>query len=319
MTKLNILAFLGATLVGFAMASAQTSAAPQKPATSHKGPAATKTEASKPVSAAANASKAVLPTTEEVGAYMKRSFGYDPAVTWQIIDIRESVAPGIPEVIVSVNKGEPYHLFLVPAAQTALVGQMIPFGPNPYAAARAKLQGAFGPSRGGENNPKIDVVEFSDLQCPHCKAAQPIVEKLAADFPQVRFTFQQFPLPASLHPWALKAAQYADCAGQMDKDAFWKYVDAIFENQGGIALATADDKLKELAAANGLDATKIAACAASPQTDARIKKSLELGQSLNVNQTPTMFVNGRAVLGFANIPYDNLKQLVQFEIDHAGK
>ncbi|HZE80485.1 MAG TPA: thioredoxin domain-containing protein, partial [Candidatus Polarisedimenticolia bacterium] len=136
---------------------------------------------------------------------------------------------------------------------------------------------------------------------------------------QVRFTFQQFPLPASLHPWALKAAQYADCAGQMDKDAFWKYVDAIFENQGGIALATADDKLKELAAANGLDATKIAACAASPQTDARIKKSLELGQSLNVNQTPTMLVNGRAVLGFANIPYDNLKQLVQFEIDHAGK
>jgi len=65
-----------------------------------------------------------------------------------------------------------------------------------------------------------------------------------------------------------EAAQYADCAGQMDKDAFWKYVDAIFENQGGIALATADDKLKELAAANGLDATKIAACAASPQTDA---------------------------------------------------
>jgi protein-disulfide isomerase len=162
-------------------------------------------------------------------------------------------------------------------------------------------------------------VEFSDLECPHCKAAQPIVEKLEADFPQVRFTFQQFPLPASMHPWALKAAQYADCAGQMNKDAFWKYVDAIFENQGGIALATADDKLKELATANGLDATKIAACAVSPETDARIKRSLALGQTLSVNQTPTVFINGRMVSGLANIPYDNLKQLVQFEIDHAGK
>jgi protein-disulfide isomerase len=122
-----------------------------------------------------------------------------------------------------------------------------------------------------------------------------------------------------LHPWALKAAQYADCAGQMNKDGFWKYVDAIFENQGGIALATADDKLKELATANGYDAQKISTCAASPETDARIKKSQALGATLEVNETPTVFVNGRRVPGIANIPYDNLKQLVQFEIDHAGK
>jgi protein-disulfide isomerase len=307
MTKLHSFAFLSATLVAFALAAAQTTAAPKKPA-NHTAPAPAK--AGKPASA--------LPTTEEVEEDMKRSFGYDPGVSWQILDIRESPAPGVAEVIVSVNKGEPYHLFLIPGAQKALVGQMIPFGPNPYAATRTKLQGAFGPSRGGQN-PPINIVEFSDLQCPHCKAAQPVVEKLAADFPQLRFTFQQFPLPASLHPWAMKAARYADCAGQMNKDAFWKYVDAIFENQGSIALATADDKLKELATANGLDAEKIATCAASPETEARVKKSLDLGSSLNVNQTPTVFINGREVLGIAGIPYDNLKGLVQFEIDHAGK
>jgi protein-disulfide isomerase len=162
-------------------------------------------------------------------------------------------------------------------------------------------------------------VEFSDLECPHCKKAQPIMGKLAADFPQVRFVFQQFPLPASLHPWAMKAAQYADCAGQINKDAFWKYVDAIFENQGGIALATADDKLKELAIVNGLDAMKVAACADSPETAARIKKSTDLGASLEVNETPTVFINGRRVRGVADIPYEKLKELVQFEIDHAGK
>jgi protein-disulfide isomerase len=262
--------------------------------------------------------KAALPTVEEVEASMKRSFGYDPAVTWQVLDIRESNIPGLAEVLVSMNKQQPVHLYLAPGAQTAIAGQMIPFGPDPFASARANLKGAFGPSRGGQN-PPIDIVEFSDLQCPHCKVAQPVVEKLVADFPQVRFTFQQFPLPASLHPWALKAAQYADCAGQMNKDAFWKYVDAIFENQGGIALATADDKLKELATANGLDAQKISACAASSETDARIKKSLALGATLEVNETPTVFINGRRVPGIANIPYDNLKQLVQFEIDHAGK
>jgi protein-disulfide isomerase len=264
------------------------------------------------------APRTALPTTADIDAYMKRSFGYDPGVSWQVYEIRESPVPGLAEIIVSVNKGQPYHLYYWPKGQIAFVGQTIPFGPNPYASARAHLKDAFGPSRGGQN-PPIDIIEFSDLECPHCKAAQPILEKLYADFPQVRFIFQQFPLPASLHPWALKAAQYADCAGQMNKDAFWKYVDAIFENQGGIALATADDKLKELATANGYDAQKISTCAASPETDARIKKSQALGAALDVNETPTVFVNGRRVSGVANIPYDNLKQLVQFEIDHAGK
>src|SRR5438309_6270703 len=301
-------ALLTTVLFAFGMADAQT-ASPKKPATHAASAAASPQSTQK---------KAALPTTDEVEASMKRSFGYDPGVTWQILEIKESTIPGLAEVLVSMNKQQPVHLFLVPGSQIAIVGQVLPFGPDPFAPARANLKGAFGPSRGGQN-PPIDIIEFSDLECPHCKVAQLVLAKLFADFPQVRFTFQQFPLPASLHPWALKAAQYSDCAGQMNKDAFWKYVDSIFENQGGIALVTADDKLKELATAAGYDAQKISACAASAETEARIKKSLELGQSLNVNQTPTIFVNGRAVLGAGGIPYENLKQLVQFEIDHAGK
>ncbi|MGZ4866006.1 MAG: DsbA family protein [Candidatus Angelobacter sp.] len=315
MTRPKNIALLSLTLFAFGMANAQTSA-PKKPA-NHPSNAAATPPATKQAPTAVRA-KSWLPTTEEVEASLKRSFGYDPAVTWQILDIREATIPGLAEVQVSMNKQQPVHLYLAQGSQIAIVGQMIPFGSNPFAEDRAKLRGAFGPSRGGQN-PQIDMVEFSDLQCPHCKVAQPVVEKLVADFPQVRFTFQQFPLPASLHPWALKAAQYADCAGELNKDAFWKYVDAIFENQGGIALATADDKLKELATANGFDAQKIAACAASPETDARIKKSQALGATLDVNETPTVFINGRRVRGIADIPYDNLKQLVQFEIDHAGK
>jgi protein-disulfide isomerase len=313
MTQLKNFALLSFFTLAFIAGTAQTAAPKKSTAT----PAAQK-KAGPATTAAASPANSALPTTAEVDAYMKRSFGYDPGVAWEVLDVRASNVPGIAQIIVSVNKGEPYHLYYSSIAQTAFVGQVIPFGPNPYAAARAKLEGAFGPSRGGAN-PPIQIVEFSDLQCPHCKAAQPVVEKLQADFPQARFVFQQFPLPASLHPWAMKAAQYADCAGEMNKDAFWKYVDSIFENQGGIALATADDKLKELATAAGYDAQKISACAASPATEARIQKSLDLGQSLNVTQTPTVFVNGRAVLGVAGIPYDNLKNLVQFEIEHAGK
>jgi protein-disulfide isomerase len=262
---------------------------------------------------------ATLPSKDEVEAALKRTFGYDPSITWEIYDIRPSIIPGVPEVLVSVNKQAPSHIYMSPDRENAIIGNLIPFGSNPFAPARAKLQAADGPAKGPQT-PVISIIEFSDLECPHCKAAQPVLEKLATDFPQVRYVFQQFPLPASLHPWAMKAAEYSDCAAHADnKEAFWKYADSIFENQGGIALATADDKLKELATAAGLNAQQIAACATAPATDARIKKSMDLGQALEVNETPTVFINGRRVQSIASIPYEQLKGLVQFEIDHAGK
>jgi len=282
-------------------------------------PASQAQPSAKPKNSPTETAPMLLPGTAQIEAALKRTFGYDPSLSWQILDVHPSIAPGVAEVVVSFNKQPPYRLWITPDGQNAaVVADIFPFGSDPFAPAREKLQSAKGPSRGAQN-PAIYIVDFSDLECPHCKAAQPIVEKLVTDFPQVRLIFQQFPLPASLHPWAMKAALYADCAGRMDPAAFWKYVDAIFENQGGIALATADDKLKELAIAAGLDGQKIAACAATPETGERVKKSLELGESLGINETPTVFINGRRVKGIPNIPYDQLKMMVQFEIDHAGK
>jgi protein-disulfide isomerase len=293
-----------------------SSAFPQQGSTDKAAPQ----HASKPANSGAKeaSSPTLLPGTIEIDAALQRTFGYDPGMTWKILDIRESAIPGIAQVLVSINRQQPVQIYLSPDMQNAIIGEMIPFGPNPFAPTREKLKVADGPSRGA-GKPAIDIVEFSDLECPHCKAAQPILEKLVGDFPQVRYVFQQFPLPASIHPWAKKAAEYADCAARENKDAFWKYVDAIFENQGSIAAVTADGKLKELATGAGLDANKVSACAGTPETEARVDKSLQLGQSLDVNQTPTVFINGRRVAGIANIPYEQLKSLVQFEIDHAGK
>jgi len=300
MKSIGILIFV---LLSFTFVSAQSPA-----------PASKKDGAAKPVLA-----EATLPSKEEVDASLKRTFGYDPSITWEIYDIRSSVIPGMIEILVSVNKQAPSHIYLSPDHENAIIGSVIPFGTNPFASARAKLVAADGPAKGAQT-PVISIIEFSDLECPHCKAAQPVLEKLVTDFPQVRYVFQQFPLPASLHPWAMKAAQYSDCSARAgNKEAFWKFTDSVFENQGGIAAATADDKLKELATAAGLNAQQVASCAASPETDARIKKSMDLGQALEINETPTVFINGRRVQSIASIPYDQLKTLVQFEIDHAGK
>jgi protein-disulfide isomerase len=261
------------------------------------------------------AAKAKLPTEADVNEVLKRVYGFDPAIQWKIFIIRKSAVPGMTEVLVKVGE-DAQHLFITADGHYAINGNMMPFGPDLYAIPRKRLSAAFGPAR-GPDKPVATMVEFSDLQCPHCKEAQPIVEKLAADFPQMRIVFEQYPLPR--HPWARKAAQYADCAGLIDNGAAWKYIAAIYENQSGIALAVADEKLKELATAAGLDAEKLSACAATPATEARVQKSLDLGESLGVMGTPTIFVNGRLLDGVVGMPYEQVKAIVQYEINHAGK
>lgn len=257
-----------------------------------------------------------LPTDAEVDTALKRSFGYDPAVTWKILHISSSGAPGIADVFVLLNNKDFVHFYVIPSVQRAIQGEMVPFGPHPFREERQKLKAADGPAR-GPKNPAISIIEFSDLECPYCKAAQPTIDRLTADFPQVRFVFQNFPLP--IHPWAMKAALYADCASRQNPAAFWKFLDSTFENQGSIAAAIADERLKQLATGAGLDAGKISACAALPSTANRVKKSIALGKSVGVQGTPTIFINGRALPGLGGLAYDKLKSLVQFEIAHAQK
>src|SRR5262249_18728098 len=121
--------------------------------------------------------------------------------------------------------------------------------------------------------------------------------------------FQNFPLP--MHDWARKAAAYADCVGRSSPDSFWKFVDSIYTSQSEITTANADEKLTALADAAGVKGTDAAACAAKPETETRIQHSIDLGQSLDVNSTPTIFINGRK-LSAGGLPYEVLQKLVDF-------
>jgi protein-disulfide isomerase len=127
--------------------------------------------------------------------------------------------------------------------------------------------------------------------------------------PDVRFVFQNFPLPS--HNWAQKAAEYADCVGRASNDAIWKFIDGVYAAQNDVTADNADEKLTDLADKAGVKGSDIAACAAQPETESRVQASVDLGKSLNVDSTPTIFINGRPV-GVSGNNYDVLKQLVDF-------
>jgi protein-disulfide isomerase len=254
-----------------------------------------------------------LPSEDTVNAFMQQTVGYDASVTWKISAIKPSVAEGLSEVdVVMTNpKGQSLTTFYVtPDGKHALAGEIMPFGAKPYASANeALLKGINGPARGPEKAP-VTIVEFSDLQCPHCKDAQPIIEKLLAAEPNARFVFQNYPLP--MHNWAAKAASYADCVGRTSNDAFWKFVQGTFDQQTNITESNADEKLTAIADTAGVKGADVAACANKPDTRARIDKSVALGAAVGVTGTPTVYINGRHIGNVVGIPEDVLKSLVEF-------
>jgi len=254
-----------------------------------------------------------LPSEETVDAFMKQMFGYDPSVSWKVVSIRPSEAEGVAEVMVVLSNPQVQQnnrLYVTADGKHALIGDIIPFGTRPFDAARAELaQKADGPSRGPADAP-VTVVEFSDLQCPHCKEAQPTVDKLIAEEKNVRLIFQNFPLAS--HDWAAKAAAYADCVGRSSNDAFWKFIQSVYDAQKDIGAANADEKLTALADQAGVKGSETAACAAKPETVGRVQRSVALGASIDVNGTPTLFINGRKISNVGGLPYDVLKALTEF-------
>lgn len=268
---------------------------------------------SKPAAKLGTHASADLPSEATVDSFLQQQFGYEKDLTWKISGIRPSGVAGLAEVTVVLanQQGQQLTRFYVsPDGEHALVGEIIPFGAKPFDPAKKLLErGITGPERGPKDAP-VTIVEFGDLQCPACKAAQPTIEALVAAEPNARFVFQNFPL--EMHNWAAKGAAYADCVGRASNDAFWKFVSKTYETQADITAETADEKLTAVADGAGVKGSEIAACAAKPETKARVDASLALGKSVDVIATPTLFINGRKIGSFDPRMSDIYKSLVEF-------
>ncbi len=139
----------------------------------------------------------------------------------------------------------------------------------------------------GPADARIKIVEFSDFQCPACRAAHPALEQLAKKYPaDVRWNFRQFPLPQ--HDHAAKAAQCALWA--QDQGKFWPLADAFFANQDKLD----DAGLLKLAKEVGLDGeAMLKSVASSDKYAERVEKDKQAGIDLAIGGTPSIFINGR--------------------------
>ena len=127
-------------------------------------------------------------------------FGWNQDLSWKIADIKPSEAAGISQatVVFSTPKGQQVtRIYVTPDQKFAFTGDLVPFGADPFAGTRTELKGVDGPVHGPKDAP-VTIVEFGDLECPACKAAQPNITKLMEEEPKAKLIFANYPL--TQHP-----------------------------------------------------------------------------------------------------------------------
>jgi protein-disulfide isomerase len=235
--------------------------------------------------------------------------------------------PGFQAFTVTVGEGERKQEFpfLLSKDQKSIVRvNRIDISDDPYADVMKKIDVRGRPVRGAKQS-KVVVVAYDDLQCPFCTMMHQILfpELLKEYGDRVTFVYKDFPIPS--HPWANHAAVDANCLAAQNGDAYWSFVDSVHASQQAIngkgtqelRLAELDKMAMQQGTDNKLDAASLQACVKN-QNDAAVKASVHEGESLGVDSTPTLFINGQEMSGGV-APLPRLRAALDKALKDAGE
>ncbi|HEV3330013.1 MAG TPA: DsbA family protein [Bryobacteraceae bacterium] len=250
--------------------------------------------------------------------YLRHLYVMDKRVTVEVGDPAPSGLPGFRQVTVtaSMNNARQEFQLLVSQDGTKIIqGTVYDATENPFKKDLDKLKTDGAPNFGTQGATVV-IVAFSDFECPYCaKEAKTLRDNLLSTYPtQVHVYFKQFPL-TSIHPWSKAAAIASRCVYRQNKDEFWKYHDWIFQNQMEID----PDNLKQKVLGwaqdeKTIDTLQLTSCMDSRATEAEVDKDIAEGHALNVDSTPTLFINGRRLNTAAEWPM--LQAIIDYEIDY---
>ena len=185
------------------------------------------------------------------------------------------------------------------------------------------------PSRGAPpNQAKVTVVVYDDFQCPYCaQGHKMLMSEILPEYKQnVRVVYKDFPLE-QIHPWAVRAAVDANCLFEQKNEAYWDFADYVHASQKEIRgadkekskdeqLATLDSSALSYGSKHSLDMNRLQACIKA-QDERAVRASMKYGdETLGIESTPTMFVNGERIEGA--LPADELRKVLNTALREAG-
>lgn len=161
----------------------------------------------------------------------------------------------------------------------------------------------------GNKDAAVTIIEFTDYQCPFCGRARPTVKQLVSEYgDKIHYVLRDYPL--DFHPYAKKAAEAAQCAG--DQGKYWEYSDELWNNQGALEIVD----LKKYAATIKLDQKKFDECLDQGKFSAEVDKDQADGAKAGVSGTPSFFINGQMITGAQ--PAEKFKEMIDQALKKAS-
>jgi protein-disulfide isomerase len=256
------------------------------------------------------------PVQKSIEAYLRNLYAFGPDVEVRVDELKETPVAGLSSVDVHVKvegNDETAKFYVSKDGKFLFRGDLSDLSKDPLAENRASIRIKDAPVMGDAKAP-VTIVEYSDFECPVCRSLHDVMRGLVQHYPQVRLVFLDYPLE-SIHPWARTGALAGRCAYAQNPAAFWKMYDLIYDTQELIAAGNAYQKMTDYAGQIGLNAEVFKACMAGPEAAAAVDASVANGRELEVQSTPTIFVNGRRLVGAD--PHA-LEQYIKYEIAKAN-
>jgi len=235
--------------------------------------------------------------------------------------------PGFDTFTATIGEGErkqDFPFLLAKDKKSIVRVSRIDLSDDPYADVMKKIDVRGRPVRGAKQS-KVVLVAYDDLQCPFCTMMHQILfpELLKEYGDRVSFVYKDFPIPS--HPWAIHAAVDANCLAAQNEEAYWNFVDSVHASQREIngkptpelRLAELDRIAMQQGTDHKLDAASLQACVKT-QNDTAIKASVHEGESLGVDSTPTLFINGQEMSGGV-APLPRLRAALDRALKNAGE
>ncbi len=254
----------------------------------------------------------------QMEAYVRHLLAVIPEVQVKIDDPKPGPTPGLKQVDVHFTyqgRSQEEMFYVTGDGQHIIRGVVYNLGKNPFQEDLDKLKTA-GAASFGPENASVTVVEFGDFECPNCREeAKTLRANVPSQYPtQVHVYFKDFPLE-QIHPWAKPAAIAGRCIFHQSASAFWKYHDWIYDHQAEINPDNLKTQVLDFAkTAQDLDAVQLGHCIDTKATEGEVDASLAEGHALHVDATPTVFLNGRRLVG--NYPWQNIDQIITGELNY---
>jgi protein-disulfide isomerase len=235
---------------------------------------------------------------KSIETFLRNYYALGPEIKITVGPPKEFGNSGLLESAIEVKtpeNTEKVKMYLTKDGRYLIRGEISDLTTDPLADTVKKIQTAGAPVLGNPNAP-ITLVEYSDFECPVCRNLHDALRGLLPNYPQVKVIFKDYPIDV-IHPWARTAALAARCAYLQDPKAFWKMYDLIYDGQDLISASNAYDKMLDFAGKVGLNQDTFKSCMSSPQAAQEVDASIANANLLEVRSTPTVFVNGRRIVG----------------------